>query len=36
MIGLENNMVIGLQWGNEGKDKITDFFANRSDVVIRF
>lgn len=36
MIGPENNMVVGLQWGNEGKGRIIDFFANRSDVVVRF
>ena len=34
--GSETKMVIGTQWGNEGKGKIVDFIANRSDVVVRF
>ena len=34
--GSETKMVIGTQWGNEGKGKIADFIANRSDVVVRF
>ena len=28
--------VVGAQWGDEGKGKITDFFANNSDYVVRF
>lgn len=28
--------VIGTQWGDEGKGKITDYFARQSDVVVRF
>lgn len=28
-------VVIGAQWGDEGKGKITDFIAERSDVVVR-
>ena len=36
MTGSETNMVIGIQWGNEGKSRILDFIANRSDVVVRF
>ena len=36
MTGSETNMVIGTQWGNEGKGRIIDFIANRSDVVVRF
>ncbi len=36
MTGSETKMVIGTQWGNEGKGRITDFIANRSDVVVRF
>ncbi|MDD4159919.1 MAG: adenylosuccinate synthase [Synergistaceae bacterium] len=35
MTGSETNMVIGTQWGNEGKGRIVDFIANRSDVVVR-
>lgn len=29
-------VVIGAQWGDEGKGKITDFLANRADVVVRY
>ena len=36
MTGSETNMVIGIQWGNEGKSRILDFIANRSDVAVRF
>ncbi len=36
MTGSETNMIIGTQWGNEGKGRIADFIANRSDVVVRF
>jgi adenylosuccinate synthase len=33
---LKNNLVIvGTQWGDEGKGKITDFLAQRADVVVR-
>jgi len=28
--------IVGLQWGDEGKGKITDFFAARADVVVRY
>ena len=28
--------IIGAQWGDEGKGKVTDFFASRCDVVVRF
>ena len=28
--------VVGAQWGDEGKGKITDFFAGESDYVVRF
>ncbi len=28
--------VVGAQWGDEGKGKITDFFASNSDYVVRF
>jgi adenylosuccinate synthase len=30
------NLVIGAQWGDEGKGKIIDYFSTRSDYVIRF
>ena len=29
-------IVVGAQWGDEGKGKITDFFAGESDYVVRF
>ena len=28
--------IVGANWGDEGKGKITDMFAAQSDVVIRF
>ena len=29
-------VIVGAQWGDEGKGKITDFFAGNSDYVVRF
>ena len=29
-------VIVGAQWGDEGKGKITDFFAGDSDFVVRF
>ncbi|MBI2437184.1 MAG: adenylosuccinate synthetase, partial [Candidatus Magasanikbacteria bacterium] len=29
-------IIIGSQWGDEGKGKITDFFARTADYVVRF
>ena len=29
-------VVVGTQWGDEGKGKITDYFAGDSDYVVRF
>lgn len=29
-------VIVGAQWGDEGKGKITDFFAGESDFVVRF
>ncbi len=29
-------IVVGLQWGDEGKGKIVDFLASKSDMVVRF
>ncbi|MEQ9094134.1 MAG: adenylosuccinate synthetase, partial [Miltoncostaeaceae bacterium] len=29
-------VVIGAQWGDEGKGKVVDLLAERSDVVVRF
>ncbi|MBD3263546.1 MAG: adenylosuccinate synthase [Candidatus Omnitrophica bacterium] len=31
-----NTVVVGLQWGDEGKGKIIDFLCKNSDVVVRF
>ena len=28
--------IVGAQWGDEGKGKITDFFAGEADFVVRF
>lgn len=30
------DIILGLQWGDEGKGKIVDFFASRYDVIARF
>jgi adenylosuccinate synthase len=30
------NLIIGTQWGDEGKGKIVDFFSNNADYVVRF
>ena len=32
----EITAIVGAQWGDEGKGKITDFFAGQSDYVVRF
>lgn len=32
----KTTVIVGAQWGDEGKGKITDFFAGESDYVIRF
>ena len=29
-------VVVGTQWGDEGKGKITDFLAEQADVIARF
>lgn len=29
-------VIIGAQWGDEGKGKITDYFASKADMVVRF
>lgn len=33
---MKNIVVVGTQWGDEGKGKITDFLATKADVVVRF
>ena len=29
-------VVVGAQWGDEGKGKITDYFARHADYVVRY
>lgn len=33
---MQSVAIIGAQWGDEGKGKITDYFAQKSDLVVRF
>lgn len=33
---MSNVVVVGAQWGDEGKGKIVDWLSNRADVVVRF
>ncbi len=33
---MANVVVVGAQWGDEGKGKIVDWLSNRADVVVRF
>jgi len=33
---LSTTVVLGAQWGDEGKGKVTDFFASSADYVVRF
>ena len=33
---MTNVVVIGSQWGDEGKGKIVDWLSERADVVVRF
>ena len=32
----KNTLILGLQWGDEGKGKIVDALAENSDVIARF
>ena len=32
---MPNNIIVGAQWGDEGKGKIVDFLTESADVVIR-
>jgi adenylosuccinate synthase len=29
-------VIVGAQWGDEGKGKITDLLAEKADVIVRF
>lgn len=33
---MKNTVVIGAQWGDEGKAKITDILAEKADIIVRF
>ncbi len=33
---MPSTVVVGLQWGDEGKGKIVDYFASSADLVVRF
>ena len=33
---MSNNVIIGAQWGDEGKGKVVDLFTEFTDVVVRF
>ena len=33
---MSTTIVLGAQWGDEGKGKVTDFFASKADIVVRF
>jgi len=33
---VSTTVVLGAQWGDEGKGKVTDFFASNADMVVRF
>ena len=33
---MKNVVVVGSQWGDEGKGKIVDWLSNQADIVIRF
>ena len=33
---MPNSVIVGAQWGDEGKAKVIDYLADKSDVIIRF
>ncbi|VVC03449.1 Adenylosuccinate synthetase [Candidatus Burarchaeum australiense] len=33
---MPGTVVVGLQWGDEGKGKVVDYFAGKADLVVRF
>ena len=33
---MSNVVVVGSQWGDEGKGKIVDWLSDRADVIVRF
>jgi len=36
LLNMPATMILGSQWGDEGKGKITDYFAGKADVTVRF
>ena len=34
--GMPATVIVGLQWGDEGKGKIVDWLSERADIVVRF
>ena len=32
---MANTIIVGAQWGDEGKDKIVDFLTEKTDIVVR-
>ena len=36
LLGMPGIVIVGAQWGDEGKGKITDLLAERADAVVRF
>ena len=33
---MSNVVVVGAQWGDEGKGKVVDLLASRADLIVRF
>ena len=33
---MANVVVVGAQWGDEGKGKIVDWLSNRADIIVRY
>ena len=33
---MKNIAIVGMQWGDEGKGKMTDYLAQNTDVVVRY
>ncbi|MDD5586863.1 MAG: adenylosuccinate synthetase, partial [Alphaproteobacteria bacterium] len=33
---MKNVVIVGAQWGDEGKGKVVDWLSSRADVVVRF
>jgi len=35
-MNMANTLVVGAQWGDEGKGKIVDFLSEKADIVARY